>query len=226
MPVHVAGAVTVTCRPLFSDSLRRWRGSLSDYIDNPEASLKRRLCVVNKHLGEMRHRERETWRQEEADEDSWQPCRDGKIYQWGIFFPFFLWGGHPICFLLFTVRNKQIIKNESPGWSSKKTKQKAFRSETMLRVAVVCTAIQTHLCDYMINQPNQERSEWSHPSTAMFHTDNEPFISANLLWDSCNLPLELRWKMSHRNLLIVFTLLVSVCINESQCISLSCEKWG
>lgn len=41
----------------------------------------------------------------------------------------------------------------------KKTKQKAFRSETVLRVAVVCTAIQAHLCDYMINQPNQERPE-------------------------------------------------------------------
>lgn len=82
-----------------------------------------------------------------------------KYISGGFFFLFFVGGGDPICFLLFTVRNKQIIKNESPGWSSKKTKQKAFRSETVLRVAVVCTAIQTHLCDYMINQPNQERPE-------------------------------------------------------------------
>lgn len=70
VPNHVACAVTVTCRPLFSDSLCRGRGSLSDYIDNPEASLKHRLCVVNKHLGEMRRRGRQTGRQEEADEDS------------------------------------------------------------------------------------------------------------------------------------------------------------
>lgn len=63
MPVHVAGAVTVTCRSLFSDSSCRQRGSLSDYIDNPEASLKHRLCVVNKHLGEMRRGGRETGRQ-------------------------------------------------------------------------------------------------------------------------------------------------------------------
>lgn len=74
-------------------------------------------------------------------------------------FCFFLGGGHPICFLLFTVRNKQIIKMNLLDGAVKKTKQKAFRSETVLRVAVVCTAIQAHLCDYMINQPNQERPE-------------------------------------------------------------------
>lgn len=37
----------------------------------------------------------------------------------------------------------------------------------------------------------------------MLHTDNEAFIWANLLWESGNLPLELRRKTSRRNLLIV-----------------------
>lgn len=70
----------------------------------------------------------------------------------------------------------------------------------------------------------------------MFHTDTEPFIWANLPWESSNLPLELRWKMSHRNLLIESAVFVSVCmsvrfggsewINESQHISCPLEKWG
>lgn len=47
----------------------------------------------------------------------------------------------------------------------------------------------------------------------MFHTDNEPFIWANLLWESGNLPLELRQKMSRRNLLIVR---VCVCVYDSR----------
>lgn len=37
----------------------------------------------------------------------------------------------------------------------------------------------------------------------MLHSDNEAFIWANLLWESGNLPLELRRKTSRRNLLIV-----------------------
>lgn len=31
----------------------------SDYIDSPEGSLKQRLCVVNKHRGDMRQRGQE-----------------------------------------------------------------------------------------------------------------------------------------------------------------------
>lgn len=38
----------------------------------------------------------------------------------------------------------------------------------------------------------------------MFQADNEPFIWVNLLWESTNLPLELRPKMSLGKLLIVF----------------------